>query len=227
MIFKRIFKRNNKPKINFASYPEKKVNKKYIDSFWEKYFDGTLKRSIHKRIDNNTISSYNPNVKIFPLSPTVAVTIRKIKNGKRYLELNEYFKNKLNNKKLKYSEIVISDIIDYKVKGRDYFLMERIIPGASVADVLNYKLYNRTAFLNRFNNSFLKIVQKMDKKTLDKMYINLEKAINELKITIRENEKEHKIDNSKGNIIIIDYNPNNGKFKLGLIDLDSYFTFSF
>jgi len=33
MIFKKIFKRNNKPKINFASYPKKKLIKSILIPF--------------------------------------------------------------------------------------------------------------------------------------------------------------------------------------------------
>lgn len=45
MLIKRLLGIKSKPKniikpakITFASHPEKKVNRRYIDSFWEKYF---------------------------------------------------------------------------------------------------------------------------------------------------------------------------------------------
>jgi len=134
--------------VTFASYPKKKVDRKYIDAFWEKYFNGSLEKAISRRKDKAIISSYNHKIKILPLSPTVAVTVRKINNGKRYIEIKKYFEKKFKENKSKYFEVVFADIIDYKVKDNYYYLMERIIPSVTALDLSNYRYANRIFYKN-------------------------------------------------------------------------------
>jgi len=72
---------------------------------------------------------------------------------------------------------------------------------------------------------------KMDEKTLEKMYKDLDKAIKEFyeidkKIHL-ENNKTGTLDSGETNIIVIDYNPRTSKFKFGLIDLKGVLSSSF
>jgi len=41
--------------ITFSSYPKKKIEKKYIDNFWTKYFNGTLLKKVNSRKDESII----------------------------------------------------------------------------------------------------------------------------------------------------------------------------
>ncbi|MDD3178066.1 MAG: hypothetical protein PHR26_00945 [Candidatus ainarchaeum sp.] len=203
-------------KITFASYPKKEVAIKYVDAFWKRYFDGSLEKSLSKRKDNHFISNYNPNVKIFPISPTVSVTVRKMNliDVRPYFEIHKYYKEKFKNANFKYSKFVLTDIIDYKKKGDFYYVLERIVPSISVYDfyVSDFKGFKE----NRFSKSFQKSLEKVD---LLKMKEDLGPALNELKHFINNNSKfKFRLDNSNNNIIIIDYNPETHKFKFGLID---------
>lgn len=208
--------------IIFASYPRKKVDKKYIDAFWERYFNGELKKFISKRKDNAIISDLNVNVNIFPLSKSVAVTVRKmaIDRGKEYLKLKKIIDKIIKKNKFKYSEIILADIIDYKIKNSNSYILERIIPSITVKDVLIYFEFNGRLFKNRFNNSFTKVINKIPSKIVDKMYFDLEKALIEISnSSIVWNEEKLKLDFNYKNMIIIDYNPEKAKFKFGFIDL--------
>jgi hypothetical protein len=224
-----------KPKQNnivFASYPKKKVDRRYIDAFWKRYFNKKLEDATLKRKDRAMITTSKPDMIIFPLSPTVAVTIRNISynsvsfnikgirfySGKDYLELKKTIDKIIKENKLKFSEVVLADIIDYKIKDGNYYIMERIIPSITVNNFLYYLKYNTLNIFsnNRYNNSFIRTISKLDKEFLVKMHNNLNKALNELKqspINIK------KLDLNNNNTIIIDYNPNTEKFKFGLIDL--------
>jgi len=205
--------------IILASYPKKKVDKKYINSFWEKYFNGELQKMASKRIDCSVISSYNQKVKILPLSPSVAVTVRLLWTtvGNIYLERQKILKNRLKAHKLKKSEIYLADLIDYKIKGEIMYIMERIIPSISVEDIykFDYEKNKMIATKNRYDNQFTKTISKMDKNAYDKMLVNLKKALEEIRIK----NNDSVLDLNYGNLIIIDYNPESGKFKLGVIDL--------
>lgn len=208
--------------IIFASYPKKKVDRKYIDAFWKRYFSGELKEATLKRKDGSVISSYNHLINILPLSPTVAVTVRKIDNGKKYLEIKKYFEKKFKENKPKYSEVVFADIIDYKIKDNNYYLMERIIPSVTAQDLLHYKENKKVSFKNRFSKSFYRTVEKMDPKNLEKMNNDLYRAIREIYDINRTMYKENRnmsLDSNVTNIIVIDYNPKIGKFKFGIIDV--------
>jgi len=208
--------------IIFASYPKKKVDRKYIDSFWKKYFNGKLKRMVSRRKDCAVISDINLDVKIFPLSFTVAVTVRKmdIDRGREYLKLKAMINKKIKQNKFKYSEIVIADIIDYKIKDGSCYILERIIPSITVQDLLTKNRFKEILFENRFNTSFTKTINKMSSIAIEKMHSDLVKALIEISnSSIIWDYDKLKLDFNNKNIIIIDYNPEIGKFKFGLIDL--------
>jgi len=203
--------------IVFASYPKKVVDKKYINSLWTKYFNGTLEDLIYKRKDISYISRYNKNVKIIPLSPTIAVTIRKcsIHVGENYLKTATFFKKKLVNLKLKHSEVLLADIVDYKKIKNNYYIMERIIPSISVSDLKVY--LDRSSTTNRFQESFVKKLKGIDtnsfRNNINIAYAELKEELNNISKLSGIN-----IDKAPNNVIIIDYNKDINRFKFGLID---------
>lgn len=218
----------NRPKpanVVFASYPKKKVDRRYIDVFWEKYFNGSLKKAISRRKDVGIISQNRKEVKIFTLSPTVAVTVRSVssKIGKQYLDKHKIINMKIKIHKLKRSEIFLADVIDYKIIDGNCYIIERIIPSISVKDIFMYD-YSRNKikdYENRYQNQFSRTISKMNKKSLNKMLTDLDKALKELRESplLWSDNNEPIIDHNAGNTIIIDYNPKIGKFKFGFIDL--------
>jgi len=108
--------------------------------------------------------------------------------------------------------------------------MERIVPSITVLDLLNYKNNKELAYINRFKSSFLRIINKIDKKIINKMYVDLEKALEEhrhIDELIFKQDTTKSLDNEGSNMIIIDYDPNNGKFKFGLIDYKGVLSSSF
>lgn len=227
MFLKKIFKNpftkkplENKPilkTITFASYPEKKVDRKYIDIFWKNFFSGKLEKNVLKRRDKAVISKSNISLKIFALSPTVTVTLRKldVTTGRVFLKIHESLNQKLKNTEFKYSQLVLADIIDYKIINQEMYIMERIIPSLTVYDFLFN--YENMKYKNRFQNSFINKIKTVDENAIRNIRNNLGDAFNEIKFSKIINEEI--VDFHSKNIIVIDYNQKTNKFKLGLIDI--------
>ncbi len=224
-----LFKRpssKNAFKTSFVPIEKKKISKARIDAFWNNYFSGKFKDLHFKRAVSGKpdyISSYNSSIKVFPITPTTVVTIRKVTSNSYDAFKSEFFllKRKIAKTKLKYSKIELVDIVSSRKKPKSdvYYTMERVFPSISIHDfgfiLKNISKLTKDAIIkkNRYAPSFLKAIE--DKKiNQEKMLKDLERAHSEFE----NSQLSRYCDASLNNFIILDYNPEKSTFKFGLID---------
>jgi hypothetical protein len=218
--------KKNKHLITFAPHFEKKITNEQISSFWDRYLSNGFKELIKTRLVNkktNHISQYNPQIMIFPFSPSVGVTVRILSFNshiiyiKRYKALSKYFKNK----KLKHSKIVLVDILSSKKLNNLYYgLVERVFPSLTIHD-LEIILKEQSVFFrpedvyyNRYSSSFINKLK--DNKISSVLLLkHLKRATNEL---YKNSKIIENFDEANNNVVILDYNKLKGTFKFGLID---------
>jgi hypothetical protein len=222
-----LFRKAPSNNISFVPIEKKKISKERIDAFWKNYFSGNFRDSHLNRIlfngKTDYISSYNNLIKVFPITPTTLVTIRRVVATSYNAFKKDYFllKRKISKIKLKYSKIELVEIISSRRKAGTYFYytMERVFPSISIND-LEFILRNQSKLTkegiikrNRYAPSFLKEIENK-KINKEKMLNDLERAYTEFK----NSKLLRYCDASSNNIIILDYNPEKSTFKFGLID---------
>jgi hypothetical protein len=220
--------RQKKVQIIFAPHFEKKVSKEVIDTFWKNYFSGIKKAQVNKRKKANkssSISKYNENVLILPLTASLAVTVRKIpiENYSFFKKTFERLNQVIKTHNFKKTEVVIGDIYSIKEHNNHFYVMERVFPSISLKDFhMSYdileKKFKSTKFdQNRFAPSFFKTLKE---NKIDPLFL-YEKLLLSYK-EIENSPLDHFSDTSPNNFIVLGYDPIKEKVKFGFID---YFSF--
>ncbi len=218
----------SKKGINFFISKESKVSKERLASFWENYTLGKFSEFFIKRRalnKSNYISRYNRQIFVFPITPTMTGTIRKISTTKRRF-LKNYIaaRNFLKKIPLKHSEISLVKIIDIKEIKNATYVLEQISPSISCHDlslILNENKYITTPVLsqNRYASSFFRKLE--ENKISHKSFLSdLNRAVSEIYMV--ESKHFHDFDFASNNLIIKEYNPKTHKFKFVFIDFKKF-----